>query len=60
MSNMKTLGQRILKLVGGQAFFSKSPFVLDIWPGDLKINIGHLIIMTNLNAIYEDYGSKDS
>jgi hypothetical protein len=27
---------------------------------DLKINIGHLMVMANLDAKYEDCGSKES
>jgi hypothetical protein len=50
---MKTVGQRNLKLLGGQAFFSQGPC-------DLKMNFGHLLIMTNLYAKYEDCGSKES
>jgi hypothetical protein len=34
---MKTVGQRNLKLLGGQAFFSQGPCDVDLWPGDLKI-----------------------
>jgi hypothetical protein len=42
----------ILKLLGGQAIFSQGP-------SDLKINQGHLLIMTNLNTKYEDCVPKD-
>jgi hypothetical protein len=107
MPNIKTAGQRNLKLLGGQAPFSQGPCVLpltqwpqnqlrsstnhdippckiwrlwvkeissywatsffnqgpcdfDLWPSDLKINRGHLLIMTNLHVKYEDCGSKES
>jgi hypothetical protein len=50
MPNMKTVGQRNLKLLGQQIFFSQDPF-------DLKINRDHLLIRTNLHAKYEDCGS---
>jgi hypothetical protein len=62
---MKTVGQRDLKLLGGQAFWSQGPCDLDLWsddlwPVDLKIKRGHLLIMTNLYAKFEDCGSNDS
>jgi hypothetical protein len=47
---MKTVGQRLLKLLGGQAFWSQGPCDLDLWPDDFKINRGHLLILTNLHA----------
>jgi hypothetical protein len=53
---MKTVSQRNLKLLGGQAFFSHGPCDLDLWPNDLKINRGNLLIMTNLHIKYEDCG----
>jgi hypothetical protein len=46
---MKTMGQSNLKLLGGQAFLSQGPCDLDLWPGDLKINRDHLLIMTNVH-----------
>ena len=52
MQYMKTLGQRILKLLDGQAFLVKAPVTLTF---DLKINRGHLILMTNLLAKYEGF-----
>jgi hypothetical protein len=55
MPNMKTMDQRILKLMGGQAFWSQDPCDLDLWLVDLKINMGHLIIMTYLHAKYKDW-----
>jgi hypothetical protein len=57
---MKIVGQKNLKLLGGQAFSSQGPCDLDLWPSDLKINRGHLQIMTNLHAKYEDCVSKES
>jgi hypothetical protein len=54
---MKTAGQRILKLLGGQYFSIKAPVTLTF---DLKIKRGHLLIMTNLHAKYEDCVSKES
>jgi hypothetical protein len=54
---MKTVGQRILKLLGGQAYFSQGP--CDLWSCDIKIKRGHILIMTNLNTKYEDCGSKE-
>jgi hypothetical protein len=60
MPNIKTVGQRNLKLLGGQAFWSQGPCDLDLWPGDLKINRVYLLIMTKLHAKYEDCGSKES
>jgi hypothetical protein len=59
MPNMKTVGQRNLKLFGGQAFWSQGPIVLDLWPGDLKINTGHLLIMTNLHAKLKTVGQRN-
>jgi hypothetical protein len=38
---MKTMGQRNLKLLGGQTVFSQGPRDLDLWTSDLKINKGH-------------------
>jgi hypothetical protein len=55
MQKMKIVGQRNLKLLDGQAFYSQGPCDLD-----LKINKGRLLIMTNLYAAYEDCGSKVS
>jgi hypothetical protein len=43
MPKMKTVGQKNLKLLGGQAFFSQGPCDFD-----LKINRGHLLIMTSM------------
>jgi hypothetical protein len=60
MPNMKTVGQMNLKLLGGQAFLIQGPCDLDLWPGDLKIIRGHLLIMTSLHAKYEDCGLKES
>jgi hypothetical protein len=56
---MKTVGQRFLKLLGGEAFWSQGPCDVDLWPSDLKINRGHLLNMTNLHAKYEDCGSRN-
>jgi hypothetical protein len=53
------MGQKDLKLLGRQAFLSEGPCDLDLSPGDLKINGGHLLIMTNLYTKYEDCGSKE-
>jgi hypothetical protein len=50
MPNMKIVGQRILKLLGVQAFWSQGPCDLDLWPGALKIKSGHLLVVTNLHA----------
>jgi hypothetical protein len=52
-ANMKTVGQRNSKLLGGQAFLVKAP--CDLWLGHLKINRDHLLIMTNLNNKYENF-----
>jgi hypothetical protein len=57
---MKTVGQRNLKLLSEQAFYSQGPFDLDLWPSDLKTNRRHLFVMTNLHTKYEDCGSKES
>jgi hypothetical protein len=55
MPNMRTQGQRIRKLLGGKPFLSQGPCDLD-----LKINKGHLQIMTNINTKYKVCGSKAS
>jgi hypothetical protein len=61
MPYMKTVGQRNIKLLGKQAFLVKACLtLLDLWPSDLKINRGHLLIMTNLHTKYEDCGSNES
>jgi hypothetical protein len=49
MPNMKTVGQRILKLLGGQDFLTKAPVTLNF---DLKIKRGHLLVITNLHEKY--------
>jgi hypothetical protein len=59
MPNMKTVDQRNLKLFAWQAFWSQGPCDLDLWPYDLKIKRGYLLIMTNLHAKYEDCESKE-
>jgi hypothetical protein len=55
---MKTVDHSILKQLREQAFFSQGP--CDLWPSDFKINRGHLMVMINLHAKYEDCGSKVS
>jgi hypothetical protein len=45
---MKTVGQRNLKLLGGQAFWSPGPSDFDLWPGDLKINRDYLPRLTSM------------
>jgi hypothetical protein len=42
---MKTVGQRNLKLLGRQAFWSQGPCDLDLWPSEL--NRDHILTMTN-------------
>jgi hypothetical protein len=49
-AKLKTVGQRFLKWLCGQAFWSQSP--CDLY---LKINMGHLLIMCKLHAKYEDW-----
>jgi hypothetical protein len=58
MPNMKIVGQRNLKLLDRQAYSSQGTCDLDLWPGDLKINMGHLLIMTNLNTKYSYWADK--
>jgi hypothetical protein len=60
MPNKKIVYQRILRLLGGQAFRRQGPCDLYLWLSDLKINRGHLMVMTNFHAKYADCGSKDS
>jgi hypothetical protein len=57
---MKTLGRGILRLLGGQTFFSQGPCDLDLLLDDLNINRGHVLIMTNLHGKNEDCESKES
>jgi hypothetical protein len=57
---MKTVSQRILKLLGGLTFFIQGPSDLDLWPSDLKISRGHLLVITKLNIKYEDCWLKHS
>jgi hypothetical protein len=59
MPNMKTVGQRNLKLLGGQGFYSQGPVTLTFDSVISKNNRGHLLILTNLHAKYEDCGSKE-
>jgi hypothetical protein len=59
MPNMKTVGQRKLKLLGRQAFLVKAPVTLTFEPVTSK-SIGVLLIMTDLHAKYEDCGSKET
>jgi hypothetical protein len=54
---MKTVDQSILKQLNGQALLVKDPVALTF---DSKIYRGHLIVMINLHAKYEDCGSKVS
>jgi hypothetical protein len=57
---MKTVDQSILKQLSGQAFSVKAPVTLTFDPDDFKINRGHLVVMINIYAKYEDCGSKVS
>jgi hypothetical protein len=57
---MKTVGQKNLKLFGGQAFGIQGACDLDLCPSDLKINRDHLLTMINVNTKYHDCGSKES
>jgi hypothetical protein len=54
MPNMKTVGQRNFKLLDEQAVFSQGTCNLDLWPGDLKINRDHPMVMSNLHGKYEE------
>jgi hypothetical protein len=56
---MKTVNQSILKQLSGKDLI-QDPCDLDLWPSDLNINRGHLIVMINLHAKYEDCESKVS
>ena len=49
-----------LSYLSDMLFLSQGLCDLDLWPSGLKINRGHLILMTNLHAKYEDSWSKDS
>ena len=42
------LGLFLFKLLIGQGFFTKCHCDLDLWPSDLKINRGHLLVMGNV------------
>jgi hypothetical protein len=57
MPNMKTVGQRILKLLGGEWSLVNTPVALTF---GLKINRANLLIMTNQYTKYEEFGSKES
>jgi hypothetical protein len=53
---MKTVSQRNLEVLGGQAFLVKAPVTLTF---DLTINRDHFLILNNIHATYEDCGSKE-
>jgi hypothetical protein len=56
MPNMKTVGQKNLKLLGGQAFSIKAPVTLTF---DLKINRAYLLIMTYPMPNMKTVGQKN-
>jgi hypothetical protein len=56
MPNIKTVVQRILKLLGGQGSFSQGQCDLDLQPGDLTIKRDHLLFMANLHANMKTVG----
>jgi len=60
LPNMRSLGQSVLKLLIGNSFSCKGHTDLDLWPTDLKINMVHLLVMTNTPTKYEVPGSKRS
>jgi hypothetical protein len=52
---INTLRTGILKHLSRKAYYSKNPCDLDLWHSHLKINRGHLLVITSINTKYEDY-----
>ena len=54
IQGLKILGQSVLKLKTGQCFDSQCYCNLDLWPRNIKVNSGHLLVLTNLHTKLED------
>ena len=48
------------QLLSGNHFSAEGYHDLGLWPSDLKINRGHLLLVTNLHTKYEVPGPKQS
>jgi hypothetical protein len=60
MSKSVHCGQASLSIWADKLIEIKGPSDLEIWHSNLKINRGHLIVITNLNSKYEDCWPKHS
>ena len=60
IASFKTIGPSVPSLLVKQAFCHEGPCDLDIWPTDLKINMGLLLLGTNLHIKFQDNRPKRS